>query len=63
MNKMVGVTKCLMCKKSPRFKTLAHILDAKIKVRENEDETISYFDAMQQLTGWSNKVCSFGRRH
>lgn len=61
---MVGMTKCLMCKKSPRFKTLAHILDSKVKVRQNEDEMISYFEAMQQLTGWLDKVCFFfGRRH
>lgn len=42
---------CRMCKKSPRAQNFVHILDAKVKTSQNEGEMVSFFEAMQQLTG------------
>lgn len=53
---MVGLSSCRICKKTPRSENLAHILDAKVEVRST-DEVVSYFEAMQQLTGSEVRHC------
>lgn len=52
---MARGNECRICEKkySPNFATL---FDSKVKIYESDDYTITYFEAMQQLTGM--EVCT-----
>lgn len=45
---------CRICEKKCSS-TCANVFDSKVKVYENDNYMISYFEAMQQLTGM--EVC------